>query len=50
MSRENGRQGHHFVFTGKFETADQLLLATEEPLGLNWGLVTVGLRLGAKAQ
>lgn len=32
------------------ETEDQLLLATEETLGLDGGLGTVGLRLGAKAQ
>lgn len=40
----------NFDFISKFETADQLLVATEEIPGLNGGLGIVGPRLSAKAQ
>lgn len=42
--------GGHLVFIGKFETADQLPLATEDMLGLDRGLRMMGLSLGATSQ
>lgn len=51
MRRESARgQGHHFVFIGKFGTAGQLPLATEETLCLDGDLGMMRLRLGAKLQ
>lgn len=42
--------GGHLVFTGKFETADQLPPVTEDMLSLDRGLRMMPLSLGATSQ